>query len=60
MKSLALILAVVCFILAIVYWLPNGPLGHHLKHGIVFAILGLLALAWMRFAGTGSSAARTR
>jgi hypothetical protein len=50
MRNIALALAVVCFLIAIVYWLPNGPLGHHTKHGILFAVLGVLALVWMRFA----------
>jgi hypothetical protein len=57
MKNIALALAVVCFLIAIVYLLPAGPLGHHVKHSIVFAVLGLLALAWMRFAG-GSATSR--
>ena len=56
MKTLALIVALVCFALAIVYWLPSGPLGHHVKHGILFAVLGLLALVWMRFARASSTA----
>jgi hypothetical protein len=59
MKALPLIVAVVCFALAVVYWLPNGPLGHHVKHGILFAVLGLLALVWLRFA-TASTAARSK
>ncbi|MBV9104046.1 MAG: hypothetical protein JO060_10685 [Candidatus Eremiobacteraeota bacterium] len=56
MKSVALALAVVCFLIAIVYWLPSGPLGHHVKHGIVFAVLGVLALVWMRFADSSRRA----
>ena len=56
MKALPLIVAVVCFALAVVYWLPNGPLGHHVKHGILFAVL---ALVWLRFA-TASTAARSK
>jgi len=59
MKTLALIVAVVCFLLAILYWagvklLPAlGMDGqHHLKHGILFLILGVLALVWMRFASS--------
>jgi hypothetical protein len=50
MKAVALALAVVCFLIAVVYLLPNGPLGHHVKHAILFVVLGLLSLAWMRFA----------
>ena len=49
MKGLALVLAIVFFVVAVLYWLPHGPFGHHLKHGIIFAILGILALVWMRF-----------
>ncbi|MEO6991486.1 MAG: hypothetical protein ABI346_05385 [Candidatus Baltobacteraceae bacterium] len=49
MKALALVLAIAFFVVAVLYWLPNGPFGHHLKHGILFAILGILALVWMRF-----------
>jgi hypothetical protein len=49
MKALALVLAIAFFAVAVLYWLPNGPFGHHLKHGILFAILGILALVWMRF-----------
>jgi hypothetical protein len=53
MKLLPLLVAIVCFILAILYWLPNGPFGHHVKHAILFVILGLLALVWLRFAARG-------
>lgn len=49
MKILALVLAIAFFVVAVLYFLPSGPFGHHLKHGIVFAILGILALVWMRF-----------
>jgi len=49
MKTLALVLAIAFFVVAVLYFLPSGPFGHHLKHGIVFAILGILALVWMRF-----------
>ena len=59
MRPIPLIVALVCFALAIVYWLPNGPLGHHVKHGILFAVLGVLSLVWMRFS-SGSSAPGTR
>ncbi|MBC5829558.1 MAG: hypothetical protein GIW98_05130 [Candidatus Eremiobacteraeota bacterium] len=63
MKMLALIVAVVCFLLAILYWVgvklipALGMDGQqHLKHGILFFILGALALVWMRFASnTGAT-----
>ncbi|MDQ6826302.1 MAG: hypothetical protein M3Z14_03770 [Candidatus Eremiobacteraeota bacterium] len=57
MRMLALVVAVVCFLLAILYWagaklIPAiGMDGqHHLKHGVLFLILGGLAVVWMRFA----------
>ncbi len=62
MKTLALIVAVVCFLLAILYWVgvklipALGMDGqHHLKHGILFLILGVLALVWMRFASSDAA-----
>lgn len=58
MKNLALILAVVFFVLAVLYWTGITPLGHHVKHGILFFILGILSLIWMRFAGTGEQPSR--
>lgn len=57
MKMLALIVAILCFLLAVLYWLgvklvpALGMDGqHHLKHAILFFILGVLSLVWMRFA----------
>jgi hypothetical protein len=52
MKALALVLALIFFVVAILYWLPSGPFGHHVKHGILFAALGILSLIWMRFQGS--------
>jgi hypothetical protein len=50
MKQLALILAVVCLVIAVLYWTGHGwPSGVHTKHGIVFAVLALLCLVWYRF-----------
>jgi len=57
MKVLALALAVVCFIIAVLYWTGNLQIGaarpgpHH-THAILFFALGILSLIWMRFAGT--------
>ena len=54
MKSLALVLAIVFFIIAILYAIgtlqygAHEP-GPHLKHAVLFAILGVLSLVWMRF-----------
>jgi hypothetical protein len=59
MKIVALVLAVAFLIVAILYWLPSGPFGHHVKHGILFAALGVLSLMWMRFQGSGASRVRS-
>lgn len=37
--------ALICAIVAIVYWVGGTPLGHHIKHGILFA--GLAAIAFL-------------
>ncbi|MBC5809296.1 MAG: hypothetical protein GIW95_00335 [Candidatus Eremiobacteraeota bacterium] len=56
MKPLAIVLAIVCFALAVAYWTgalqfgASHPGPHHL-HAVLFAVLGVLALVWMRFAG---------
>lgn len=60
MKGLALILAVVFLIVAALYWTGITPLGHHTKHGILFFILGILCLVWMRFSNTETSAPSRR
>jgi hypothetical protein len=58
MKQIALILAVVCAVIAVLYWTGHmpWPAGVHTKHGILFAVLALLCLVWYRF----QSAAATR
>ncbi|HTJ27374.1 MAG TPA: hypothetical protein VMA36_14530 [Candidatus Limnocylindria bacterium] len=48
MKPLALVLAVVFFVVAILYW-TGIVLPHHVKHGILAVVLGLLCLVWFRF-----------
>ena len=60
MKPLAIGLAVVFFLVAVLY--GTGALqvgahegGPHVKHAVLFAILGVLSLVWMRFQ-TGSPA----
>ena len=58
MKGLAFGLAIVFFIVAVLYWLGITPLGHHMKHGILFFILGVLCLVWMRFTNTESAPSR--
>ena len=62
MKPLALALAVIFFIIAILYGTgvlqygahetASHPGGPHLKHAVLFAILGVLSLVWMRFQST--------
>ncbi|MGA2759533.1 MAG: hypothetical protein ABSF08_04315 [Candidatus Cybelea sp.] len=57
MKSLALVLAVVCFIVGILYglgtinWFTQSGAGHahHITHLIVFWVLALLCVIWARF-----------
>jgi hypothetical protein len=34
---------VICLIVAIVYWAGGSPLGHHIKHGILFFGLAVVA-----------------
>jgi len=58
MRVVALSAAVICFIVAVLYWIGVPPLGHHLKHGILFAGLGVIALIWMRFLRSGATSAR--
>jgi hypothetical protein len=55
MKIIAVLLALVFFVIAILYWVGMFG-GVHVKHGILFAALGVLALIWLRF----QSAAPTR
>lgn len=56
MKMLALVLAIVFFVIGILYWtgtlqIGAGHPGPHHSHAILFWVLALVALAWMRFAG---------
>jgi hypothetical protein len=41
--------ALVCLIIAIIYWVGGSPLGHHIKHGVLFfglaVVIGLFAAA---------------
>jgi hypothetical protein len=58
MKVLAVVGALVCFVLAVLYWTGSLQLGsshpgaHHL-HAVVLAVIGILALVWLRFQSAG-------
>jgi len=39
----AIVLGVIFLIVAIVYWVGGSPLGHHIKHGILFFGLAVIA-----------------
>jgi hypothetical protein len=41
--ALGVAAAVICVVIAIVYWVGGSPLGHHIKHGILFFGLAVLA-----------------
>lgn len=43
--TIGLIVAVICVIIAIVYFVGGSPLGHHIKHGILF--IGLAVIAFL-------------
>lgn len=60
MKLVAIVLAVAFFLIAALY--ATGVLqigaheaGPHLKHAVLFAILGVLSLVWMRFQSTATT-----
>jgi hypothetical protein len=64
MKIVALVVALICFALAVGYgsgtvqFAAHTP-GPHVKHAVVFAVLGVVALVWMRFQ-SGASAPSAR
>lgn len=60
MKVLAGLLSAIFFLIGILYW--NGTLqlgashaGPHHSHGILFLILAVLSLVWMRFQSGGQA-----
>ncbi|PZR58535.1 MAG: hypothetical protein DLM50_03385 [Candidatus Meridianibacter frigidus] len=65
MKTLALVLAIILFVLALLAWsgiaafLPALGIDgtHHLKHGILYFVLGILCLVWMRFSASAPTEA---
>ncbi len=60
MKILAIVLAVALFLAAVVYLIPGGPLGFHVKHAVLCVVLGGLALIWLRFQAKGAAPTRAR
>jgi hypothetical protein len=59
MKMVAVVIAVVCFVVAALYWTGTLQIGAsepgpHVKHAIVFIVIGLLSLVWFRFQGVRS------
>jgi len=41
--ALGIAVAAVCLVLAIIYWAGLSPLGQHLKHGLLFFGLAVVA-----------------
>jgi uncharacterized membrane protein len=41
---MGLAVAAICLIIAIVYWVGGSPLGHHIKHSILFFGLAVIAV----------------
>jgi hypothetical protein len=41
--TVGIIAAMVCLLIAIVYWVGGSPLGHHIKHGLLFFGLAVIA-----------------
>ena len=62
MKAFAVVLAIVFFVIALLYLLGLLQLGtshpgRHVSHAVLFAVLGVLSLVWMRFQ-TGTAPVR--
>lgn len=56
MKPIALVVAVLFFVAAILYWTGHGiPSGVHTKHGVVMLVLAVLSLIWYRFLSNAST-----
>ncbi|MGB8266067.1 MAG: hypothetical protein WCE44_07085 [Candidatus Velthaea sp.] len=59
MKAVALLLAVVFFVIAILYLTGHGyPAGVHYKHAILAFVLAVLSLVWFRFVSSPASSSR--
>ncbi len=66
MKVLGLVVVVLLFVLAILSWtgtfqsailFGHSPM-HNYKHTILYAVLGVLALLWVRFQGSNATPSR--
>lgn len=44
--ALGILVGIVCLIIAIVYWVGGSPLGHHIKHGLAFFAVAVVAFAF--------------
>ncbi len=60
MRILAIALVVLFFGAAAIYLIPGGPLGFHVKHAVVCAVLAILALVWLRFQAKGAAPTSVR
>jgi hypothetical protein len=64
LKGLALGLAVIFFIIGFLYLFGVLQIGtshgggRHVSHFVLFVVLGILSLVWMRFASSGASPQR--
>jgi cytochrome b561 len=66
MKAIAILLSLAFFVLGILYW--NGTLqagvshtgGPHHSHGILFVVLAVLSLIWLRFQSHEPTVSRVR
>lgn len=41
--ALGIAVAVICLIIALVYFVGGSPLGHHVKHAILFLAIAIVA-----------------
>jgi hypothetical protein len=64
LKVLSIALAVVFFLISALYLagvlqigVSEAAHGPHLKHAVLFAVLGVLSLVWMRFQSKSASPA---
>ena len=65
-KVLGLLVAVLFFILAVLSWtgtfhstlIFGHSTMHNYKHTILYAVLGVLALLWVRFQGSDATSSR--